>query len=59
MSKTIFLVTADQYELPVYVADSWGELARVTGISKSALFMAYKENRTLFKKYKIEVYNFY
>lgn len=59
MNKTIFLVTADAYELPVYIARTWGELSKLSGISKSTLYLSYVRGKVIRKKYRVEVYNFF
>lgn len=52
-----FLVTADKYELPVYIETSWAKLALASHISVSALKMAYARGYIVKKRYKVEVYN--
>ena len=43
---TLYLkVTKDKYELPVAVADSKKELARILGLYPSGLYRAFKESR--------------
>lgn len=58
MKRYYFLVTADEFELPVFVENSWTALARASGIHRNTLRNAFKEGRILFGKYKIEVWNF-
>lgn len=52
-----FLVTADEFELPMFIETSWARLARASHISVSALKMAYARGNIVKKRYKVEVYN--
>lgn len=45
MKKLYVKVTQDAYELPVAVADSMAELARMVGVHQSAISQAYKKIR--------------
>ena len=53
-----FLVTADEYELPMFVETSWARLARASHISSSTLRLAYARGCVVKKRYKVEVVNF-
>lgn len=50
-------VTADEYELPIAVARTGEELARMLGITKQSLYRAYSQHRNgtikNWKNYKI------
>ena len=50
-----FLVTADEYELPMYVETSWRKLARASHIPVSTLKLASVRGTIVRKKYKVEV----
>lgn len=58
MKRYYFLVTADEYELPVYIETSWRKLSRASGISYATLALAYARGSVIKKKYKVEVINF-
>lgn len=53
-----FLVTADEYELPMYVETSWRKLARASHIPYETLRLSYARGYLVRKKYKVEVVNF-
>ena len=59
MKKLYFLVTADEYELPVCIEESWSALSRATGIHRNTLWKSYHYNKVIFEKYKVEVVNFF
>lgn len=44
------MVTADKYELPIVVADTFSELEQLTGVDKSQLCRVYKRNLTIRRK---------
>lgn len=52
-----FLVTADEFELPVYIETSWSRLARASHIPVSALKTSYRRGSAVKKRFKIEVYD--
>ena len=54
-----FLVTADEYELPMYVETSWRKLARASHIPLATLRLAWSRNSLIRGKYKVEVINFF
>ena len=56
--KYYFLVTADEYELPVYIETSWRRLSRASHIAESSLRYAYCNNLVTKKKFKVEVVKF-
>lgn len=55
MKKYYFLVTADEYELPVYIETSWNKLSAVSHVPLSTLKMAYARGTIIRKRYKVEV----
>lgn len=55
--KYYFLVTADKYELPVYIETSWRRLSLVSGVSLSTLYMAFARGTVIKNRYKVEVVN--
>lgn len=52
-----FLVTADEYELPMFIETSWTKLAKASHIPRSTLCLAWSRGTLVRKKYKIEVIN--
>ena len=54
-----FLVTADEYELPMYVETSWRKLARASHIPVSTLCLAWSRKTIIRGKYKVELINFF
>ena len=55
MKRYYFLVTADEYELPVYVETSWKKLSMASHISLSTLKMSYARGTIIKNRYKVEV----
>lgn len=56
MTEYIWLrVTNDEYELPVAVGRSAEELARICGVTTSAIFKALKRKGGTFRRVKIDV----
>lgn len=55
MKRYYFLVTADEYELPMYVETSWSKLSLASHISLSTLKMAYARGTIIRNRYKVEV----
>ena len=55
--KYYFLVTADEYELPVYIETSWRRLSLASGVSLSTLYMAFARGTVIKNRYKVEVVN--
>ena len=53
-----FLVTADEYELPMYVETSWRKLSKASHIPVATLALAWSRSTIIRKKYKVEVVNF-
>lgn len=53
-----FLLTADEFELPVYIETSWNKLAKVSHISRSTLVNAWLRGSVIRGRYKIEVINY-
>ena len=58
MRKYYFLVTADEYELPVYIETSWAKLSRACHIPEETLRLGYARGSVVRGKYKVEVINF-
>lgn len=57
MKKYYFLVTADEYELPVYIETSWRKLSRASHVPVSTLKLANVRNSVIRHKYRVEVVN--
>ena len=55
--KYYFLVTADKYELPVYIETSWRKLSRVSHIPTSTLKLANARKSVIRHRYRVEVVN--
>ena len=45
-NKLYMKVTNDKYELPLAVAESRSELAKMTGVTKASLFSIFSRQRT-------------
>ena len=58
MKRYYFLVTADEYELPVYIEISWRKLSLASHIAESSLRYAYVNGTVIKNKFKVEVINF-
>lgn len=58
MKRYYFLVTADEYELPVYIETSWRKLSRASHIPVETLRLGYIRGHIIRKKYKVEVVKF-
>ena len=55
MKRYYFLVTADEYELPVCIETSWKKLSMASHISLSTLKMSYVRGTIIKNRYKVEV----
>ena len=55
MKRLYLLVTADEFELPVYIETSWRKLAKNSHIPLSTLKLAYVRGSIVRKRYKIQI----
>lgn len=55
MSKIYMITTADEYEFPICMADSWRSLSQKSGIHVSTLYNGYRRESVIEGKYKVFV----
>lgn len=58
MKRLYILVTADEFELPVYIETSWQKLAKASHISRSTLSLAWARGTVIKKYYRVKVIKF-
>ncbi len=56
-NKLYFLVTADEFELPVYIETSWRKLSEVSHISVPTLVRSASRGILIKKRYRVEIIN--
>ena len=51
--KVYELITADKYELPIYVTDTLDDMSKLSGYNFNTLYSAFRDNSLISKRYKL------